>query len=1086
MSDEIATMSDENATMLDPMRILLPADVKVTRANTILMMYDVSGSQGMCVRCRDTPTYECQCGCCSVRCTSCRGTLAAWLCHLLNALSVASDKVQIVPFGANSAMHTCWTKMTAEETFPMHKFIDMYRNELVGATFIENILRTIHLVDGILVIYTDGQLNDPQNMIVLLEKMKTMNIFARIKKIYIVFAPHTTASTQSALVGTYTRFFETTGDAIQFEAIKFNKTNPNQMRDFLLMCQQTNFSDVDTSKYHDLFGEMFVPKITLPEILHLLLSDSEFASAEYAKGMKKVMDEMICLVQMNPLIFNGEIGTLALIHRILVRTPLKEGYQGILSGIMSEYQKKSKTAEVAAVKKLLDAAKETPAEEMAKLFDWIHRYVIGVLELPGNITPQDVREAIADGSCYKLKALLARIFNPDALPRFVTLDASGVIPVRGMPVLNADATPAMYRAAMSMFFRGVIGIDNLRVTGAMLTNLLLFIISSEFQVPDYFMQMIMRAFLDENHFIYQIGFNLLENTIVLPEIYAAHTIVRAMVDCLHLHGDALLNSIPPASRNVIFRYFRSIETTYNQSSAIYNVTSSLPKELVFSDTIEVEKPVGRFRIAVGCLCFVKEFSSDPRNNVPTVFLVLEVKGSSVWGWQLDQDKLLHVDVDAVSPFPYPDTHNIQKSNAVPISEQYITGFGQSFFEPTLRRSFYEPTLGGDVCESAMRISTDLHILSLLPEDHPIMKVHMYLRHLIDMGGVYSLGHPLIPEVLAQAKDRVIELITGTVSGPRMVSGDITVKIPLASLLNFIGHTLNIPDQLISYLRQGRNIDMKLLMQLMNSSTPCPNINTMQKHYVDGIEASIDTTKYMIEFVTKVQKELGRVRVLGGLSELREMFCVNCLEIHPISEFDYLDCHHVICKTSNADRIATGARVTGQQFHMACHQCPIPGCRTFIESDDPIINAYIHTNVPDGTISSCCDTCQGLFGQVLACGSDAVRATTCPTCIATAERLQHETEVARIGASQALIDDEARAIRQRMIVECPRCKQSVSRTGGCDVMDCNCGAHFCYGCCVELPSEVFDWECCTRIAGIWPYEYTNSGEECDVENMRNDY
>jgi hypothetical protein len=99
-------------------------------------------------------------------------------------------------------------------------------------------------------------------------------------------------------------------------------------------------------------------------------------------------------------------------------------------------------------------------------------------------------------------------------------------------------------------------------------------------------------------------------------------------------------------------------------------------------------------------------------------------------------------------------------------------------------------------------------------------------------------------------------------------------------------------------------------------------------------------------------------------------------------------------------------------------CPVPTCGAFIDVDT-LVNYH-----PTRSVTFQCPHCGG------------------NVCNKGCRGIVHS------GRCQE--NDEAAILGQYGIKQCPNCKQGVKRMFGCPLMECSCGAYFCWNCCKSPP------------------------------------
>ena len=100
---------------------------------------------------------------------------------------------------------------------------------------------------------------------------------------------------------------------------------------------------------------------------------------------------------------------------------------------------------------------------------------------------------------------------------------------------------------------------------------------------------------------------------------------------------------------------------------------------------------------------------------------------------------------------------------------------------------------------------------------------------------------------------------------------------------------------------------------------------------------------------------------------------------------------------------------------------------------------------------------------------------CEQCQAQRD-VQREAQRQARNQAQDQLDTDAPTLPVLVLKECPNCKTMVERTGGCNHITCNCGAHWCWTCCSHTSSDgdAFDestiYDHMAECGGIFPLDF----------------
>lgn len=255
-------------------------------------------------------------------------------------------------------------------------------------------------------------------------------------------------------------------------------------------------------------------------------------------------------------------------------------------------------------------------------------------------------------------------------------------------------------------------------------------------------------------------------------------------------------------------------------------------------------------------------------------------------------------------------------------------------------------------------------------------------------------------------------------------------------------------ELISILRAPGAFTSNMVSFLQTGNNPnAADIDKCKGH--DGGQEQIYPAGVSRELVDKIVADFNAymvVKPFGMLVSGITWICNCCLDTQNAKETIILRCTHSICKTCYEQMISYQP-APGTIINEAMCRCPL--CRVVLDDiQDPRLSAIIKRidnpempanstradmHVSTSSIIISCRVCRDYYIEHPGCGQDP---STLPTlCPAHRPREEHIK-----------------------VVDCPHCHAGVTRSSGCDVVTCQCGGKFCFGCGVVLPGNIYDWRC----------------------------
>lgn len=284
--------------------------------------------------------------------------------------------------------------------------------------------------------------------------------------------------------------------------------------------------------------------------------------------------------------------------------------------------------------------------------------------------------------------------------------------------------------------------------------------------------------------------------------------------------------------------------------------------------------------------------------------------------------------------------------------------------------------------------------------------------------------------------------------------------------------IEIPSDIINKIIQQVIKANLHLMGLLKSGAKLTKDDTIESAGIDMAGTVINdreffTFKYQKKVIVLLPREVKTLRKTfteallamksDGAVASNMKTCSVCFSEEHLRDMSHFNrCQHPICNDCRVHYDTHTKYVPGDVVNKELHVCALPACRQVDRAPEDIMAVFEkHGGAIPGKIAlKYCETCKNLFEHEMTCGArESDIPEECPNCI--------------------VVDETAKT--------CPCCAAQVSKTGGCDHMECICGGHWCWGCQREFSDDIIgrlgliDWRCtgpCTRENELRYLEDTN--------------
>lgn len=851
--------------------------------------------------------------------------------------------------------------------------------------------------------------------------------FSNIQELNILFSPHTHQITIEKLTTDVSNILGECQNAINFKTYKLPYLTNNETINHTNLEQFKNYIRGYTVKIPEnyiMVGNLFTVHQDMTYInLANLLKKIDTETSENLIG--QLFDFLKMIIINKPELLQNDSNIYGKIHNVL-KLLLREEYTNWIS-----LEKKSSTGlKNQCLTKLIDESYNKDVEYL-QLINQLDSMVIGYLQFPSiNITKNEILNIIKDGSCGELvKFLNKNIINS----KFIGRKKTEKIQNQGMLIIkppgkneNLETYKVYARKSLQTLFYQF---GNYLLEGNRVFIAGLKIISTEnLNIQPFIYESFKSAVFNDSEYSFRmLGFDTHHETLEIPDMMWNPPIMRLIAQCAISFPIELFGDMTPQKEELIsilasFLKVQNMIKTFKQFS--YEIT-----------TIKYETNSNN-KIEVGDLVRILSWENEIQPNLPAVGTVLSIKKKKgIVEYKIEfLDKQINTD----------DTRRLTADKLV-LLKKSPTDILKSTINSILiylQIQGEKGNLGPDMKLDAMKTS--------LRDEYDFMITNLISYHQINNKNlVDNLKRLKKLSVLSVTKFVIHKMTDFTIRNSifnwkskivtNMKAIEVKTKITDDAMLQILRYKMGINEELQKMLKHGTSFTK-------NTHINCSSIDyEIINEDIQTISFKSEGLLYHINkpeietIITEFRKQLETTKIKGCLvSNIKQ--CPVCYTEDNIRNFSYYpECHHMICMTCQDSITNLTQYKPGDFVKPYAHQCTT--CRHMVCHEPQIKEAFHrHHNNPPSNIKFrfCSHTdCHQLFEYQLHCGGD-------------------ESTVPLYCEQHRIIDETAK--------NCPQCNMLVSKTEGCDHMECTCGAHWCWGCQYSFSENIIPlldtiwWKC----------------------------
>ena len=946
---------------------------------------------------------------------------------LIELVKLMPSNAIIVPFG-QQALYGTQNQLTPAEYFKKYRNGRCF-NCATYTTYIESVFTYLASITGPINLFFegDGQFSDGNKIIQIIDNAGKTGVLDRIISLTLLFSSHTEKQVMDTLVSQITEICMRSANMIPINVNKLPHQRIVHPETDDIIRSALSTTAITTPAGYIRVGDLFIHRDMTAEAL------SRGLTPEMAHDMA---EKFMRNAEINPdlLVSNPVYGRIyrALCMPRLFGKKMKLWMDSLLT------KKDIRPDQKVALQSMLAQAKTDPNDvkaNMRKLAPKIIGYLM-FANIPG------MKQSILDAMrTMDYAGLIRLVQNALKTARTELISADKRSPqasITAFPILNVEmATQEECMQALKSIF---CQFGDFNLNGLSLYMCAIGIMTAETQVIPVVYRMVETALFDKLfttlHFL---GINMETNSwdadirtnIMNPAVCGLLTrFFTQFSERLFPGVDFTQPSLATIAYYEVHEFARvyTICKFINIGVSTYRVIGSYE----FKTTIN---RLNEFRVDM--LVALKPFNKDPQPNLPSLAIIRSINGSLVTLEYLDR------------PLGTNDTVTINFSNVIPL-------YNLARPAPVNVNAIIEPfnvwlcnmqvqgargELGQEMLMQAD--AKDRHPEYPVPSSQIVRNQDLYNTNMrsaiteferlmtdLDKGG---LAPPdldkggLAPPDLDKGGLAPPDLDNGFEPEMYKVGGFYPVDRPItrAELITILRAPGAFTGNMVTFLHTGNNpnsvnIDQCKGRQIGQQQTYPAGVSS---HLVNDIVASFKTAM--------IPKPIGKLAA-GTI-----WTCTCCLDTQNARDTVILGCTHALCKTCHEQMIIYNP-APGTIINEAMCRCPV--CRVVLDDiRDNRLSAIIKSitttgaEMPENPVIISCRVCRDYYIEHAGCGQDpATLPILCPAHRPREENIK--------------------------VVECPHCHAGVIRTSGCDVVTCQCGSKFCFGCGVALPDYVGDWRC----------------------------
>jgi hypothetical protein len=967
--------------------------------------------------------------------------------------------VRIYPFGEDKLIKTINSiesftkKFTTISDFDHGETSTKSLNYMLSNAVINKHNRIVILGDGT---FRSRNNSFQEESKLFLQHLKTCD-FSSIQELVLLFSPLTAQSTVDNLSRDVSNILGKCQNAIIFTTWKIPNINGSHDNSTLLKFK--NFIIGNTKQIPEqniLVGDLFcfhkdMTYITLSNLLRN--KDKQFMENEITMELLETnKNSIVCklFTFMKSIIFtkpeflldtNSIYGKL---HNVL-KLLLKHTYMDWIS-----LTKNSSSGTVkSGLDSLINEAYNKEAEYL-QLIEDIGDHVIGYLQFPSlSISKNDILDVIKDGSCSKLIIYLNKNISNC---KFIGKKKGIPITNHGMLVIKPPGTKEdinkykiiARKSLQTLFYQfGNFLLEGNRVfiTGLKILS------SSDLDIEKFIYDSIKSAvFNDPEYSFKMLGFDSKTESLEIPDLIWNPPIMRLISQCaisfpIELFGEST------NQKEELIGILSSFLKVQNIVKAYKNFSYKLHTykyESISSVSNEIE---------IGDIVTIKSWTGEIQPNLPAVAILRRIKNKK----GIAKYKIEYLD----RKISIGDTFELEKKHLSLLKKCPTQGLVEILnnFLIYLQVNGENGKLGEEMTLTANRTTLRKINDSILSD---MIVSHQSTNSLFEeikmkKHNINDFKYFIIQKIIKSDLQRLLIYWKSNIKS-NLKKVDVFVDLPKSSLLKILKHRFGINENLENMLKHNTSFNKDTHM-ICSSTDPMFNetnpLNTLK--FVDKGEEYTLNEDNINEIFFEFKKELDNTKISGCLvSNIRE--CSLCYTEQNKKKFHHFNgCNHPICFDCKDNFDTLSKYKPGDFVKEYYHKCVT--CRNLYCEDQRISDVFNKYNgsLPQNLkVRFCSDICcDNLFEFNLTCGGS-------------------EEDVPLLCEEHRLIDITAK--------KCPVCNTFVSKTEGCDHMNCFCGSHWCWGCqhlfsadMIPLLDDIW-WKCDGQCSSQTELKYIDNSEE----------
>ena len=902
------------------------------------------------------------------------------------------DTIDIYPFGDNNVMphFESFSKFNATY-YGMSAF-----NYSTYTKSLNNLLRNTSSYNK-LIILGDGNFCGPYSSIqnetkIFLDNLKLCNLNS-LQEIIILFSPHTTDSIIRSLKSSILEILSGKTDAVKFKCILLQNDTPDSITNIIMDTSSSVQIPVDHILVDDIFT--FNKYLTDSSIIKVL-------SKTYPHLIQKLFKYIQSIIIEKPSLLNESGNVYSRLHNVL-KSILGNEYKDWIG--LRKMKATGKELEILTEFINSSFSKESECSQLIKELD---KYCIGFLRIPDvSISKKELLKIIKDNSCMTLMKFVESILPNITFikrKRGEPITNQGMIVIRPMKHNDPPEYRMLIRKALQTF---LFQFGNYVIQGLRTYILGIIIMLAETTIPKVIYKMIYNAvFNDRDYTFKMLGLNIkmgYEDELDIQDSLWTPDIMKLISNCIISFPDKMFDQIgkPGLSYSGLGL---GLEPEPEPVSEYSNSVGFLREQHIHNSIkglIDQMTTFNRLHNIIGTYRSIKP-------HITRVIKIYEDKLSIKVG-----------DMLSVNPWKHETQPNLP---AIVIVREILSDPTKPlplFLSEYLDKKF-------NTADTYRLHPNNIQLICKQPSQYLITLINNHLIDLQCRGEKGLLGTNMLKIALRTGlrlkNDNIILKMIKENHPPDKLGfteRNTRIDIPADIVLQIIKPHIKANDHLIRILKSGDKITKKNTIEASHIDMLSNNIPQIKIYSFTHSKNKIVIIPKEVNMILKTFSDRLISPKLTGSTGSNMRTCACCWEIsHFKTMYHFKRCQHSICSDCRKHYVHNTKYTHGSIVNKELHSCSV--CQVVDCDDEQILAVYekYGGSIPGKIALRYCYRCPKLFEYELTCGGDnSYIPDTCIDC--------------------RVVDDTS--------VECPYCGILVSKTEGCDHMECICGGHWCWGC-----------------------------------------